>query len=222
MKTQANYHFNILGYFSVGLWGMRDGTLALVWIHDLTQRDNSFCKSWRQVEALRAGPSVPTQWLASGTRHLRDRSLRNVLVPKSHPFRWQKGNRRATCHSERKASAGGVSDLFVGGGEGSPFPNLTNQHTGQSRGETAMNSSLSQVCDWLQNAIINHPNKHLKSKSKAIKTLLTLSLLPQANHKRPEFTTFAGGGRRTLGFKNKFISLFLILFFPPFLPLGQQ
>lgn len=81
-----------------------------------------------------------------------------------------------------------------------------------------MNARLSQACDWLQNAVINHPNKHLKSKSKAIKTLLTLSLLSQANHKHPEFTTFAGGGRRMVAFKNKFISLFRILIFPPFSP----
>lgn len=48
--------------------------------------------------------------------------------------------------------------------------------------------------------LINHPNKHLKSKSKAIKTLLTVSLLPQANHKRLEFTTFAGGREEDAGF----------------------
>lgn len=63
-----------------------------------------------------------------------------------------------------------------------------------------MNNHLSQVCDWLQNTVINHPNKHLKSKSKAIKKLLTLSLLPQANHKCPEFTTFAGGREEDVGF----------------------
>lgn len=74
---------------------------------------------------------------------------------------------------------------------------------------------FSQVCDWLQNTVINHPNKHLNSKSRATKTLLTLSLLPPANHKCPEFTTFAESGeKKLLGFKNKFISLFLVLGFP--------
>ena len=60
-----------------------------------------------------------------------------------------------------------------------------------------MNSHLSQVCDWLQNTVISHPNKHFKSKSKAIKTILTLSLLPQANHTLPEFTAFPGAGGDT-------------------------
>lgn len=85
-----------------------------------------------------------------------------------------------------------------------------------------MNNHLSQVCDWLQNTVINHPNKHLKSKSKAIKKLLTLSLLPQANHKCPEFTTFAGGeggGRWVL--KTNLLACFLYCF-SPFLPLGWQ
>ena len=73
---------------------------------------------------------------------------------------------------------------------------------------------LSQFCDWLQNTVINHPNKHLNSKSRAIKTLLALSLLPAANHKCPEFTIFAEGGEKLRGFKNKVISLFLVLGFP--------
>lgn len=92
-------------------------------------------------------------------------------------------------------------------------PNQTNQCIHPVRGKTAMNSHLSQVCDWLQNTAISHPNKHFKSKSKAIKTLLTLSLLPQANHKLPEFTTFAGReGERCWVLKPNLLACFLYCF----------
>lgn len=95
------------------------------------------------------------------------------------------GKKKNHLALSEKGNAGRVSALPVN----PPPPNQTNQL--ESWGKQQWTPHLSQVCDWLQNTVINHPNKHLKSKSKAIKTLLTLSLLPQANHKCPEFITFA-------------------------------
>lgn len=64
-------------------------------------------------------------------------------------------------------------------------------------------------------------NKHFKSKSKAIKTLLTLSLLPQAKHKLPEFTFAGGEGERCWVLNPNVLACFLYCFsFSPLSPFG--
>lgn len=59
METKADYYFHCLVCF----WTLRHGrwSASLAWVHDLTQKDNFSCKSWRQGEAPRASHTITTQ-----------------------------------------------------------------------------------------------------------------------------------------------------------------